>query len=301
MKYEFRPFHFGVFDYKEAEKLLNQMVEKGYVFKGTGKGWIKGFAMFEKIQSTKKLRYAVDINCEDREKELNNYYSFYEDFGWQKVDCFQKKLHIFVSEKEEVLPIYTDAATEFENLKGAVRLEGQIALTAILVSVFIALAAFMIYIGGIRDNRLISYIIIVLCFLMAGCSLTNLINNILYMNQCRTNVEMRLTIPENILLKKMRFAENIFRIIFFISLPIVAINGYAYEIWGKGSQTELYMGSAFTLILFIACILSVPVLLFSTYKLFMKPYNANFKVLSYIGYSMYYMSIFMYFSDYISN
>ncbi len=296
MKHIIKIFNFGVLDYKDAEILLNQMKAKGYVFKSTGKGWIKGFALFEKSKTANPCKYTIDVRCGLTENDKERYYDFYKDLGWLNKDCFRNKLHIFASEQDQVLPLYTDEASELENLKSAIDEDAQAVKHFFLGLVFLFCIGLITYFGGIGLNRLASYSLLVYMAFFFVYSMIQIILSLCYRRKCRQCMESGDNFSANKLLKEVRAWYNFVSIASFIFFPAVAIFGYFYAIWGQETNYYEMFGLEWSFCLFAMSVLSVPLLLTATYLLFLYPKQAKFKALSYIGYFMYYISIYVFFS-----
>nr|WP_315024781.1 DUF2812 domain-containing protein [uncultured Aminipila sp.] len=296
MKHIIKSFNFGVLDHNDAEKLLNDMALKGYEFKGTGKGWIKGFAMFEKKQYAKSLQYAVDVHCKLLGKEKEAYYEFLNDLGWNNVDCFRNKLHIFAAEKNCAFPLYTDEYSELENLKKGIKDDGLFLKSSLSAAFLLGLVWVMFRLGGIGINRVVSYIIVVVFLLTSILAICNLILTL----WCKKSIKTGEKPTNNSMKKEIRWWENILTISSFIFFPSVAIAGYSYEIWGSGINPGKGFGPTWEITFLSMGIISILVLLSATYMLFLYPEKEKYKVLSFSGYLLYFISIYEYFTTYMT-
>lgn len=300
MNHVLKIFNFGVFDYKDAEKLLNQMAEKGYEFKGTGKGWIKGFAMFKKNAKGKLLKYAIDVRCGMSENEKEKYYEFYKDLGWKNVDCFRNKIHIFVCDKSKGFPLYTDEISELKNLKEGIRADAQVIKHSIVAVIIALVTGFMIYEGGIGFNSIVSYSLIVFFTLFLVYSIFEIVGNIAYTQKCKRCIETGERLPQSSIIKELRLWNSIFSIATFILFPTVAIVGYSYEIWGVGLDLSHAYSTNLEIFLLSMCVISIPVLLVASYMFPLYPKQSKLKMLSYMGYFMYFVSSYEYFITYLT-
>lgn len=300
MKYIFKSFNFGVFDYKDAEKLLNQMALKGYEFKGTGFNWFKNFAMFEKNEKAKNYQYSIDVRCGLLENQKEKYYDFYKDLGWKNIDCHNNKLHIFVAEKNKAFPLYTDDISELENLKEGMKADAGI-IKMLLITVFMAfVTGLLIHKGGIGFNRLVSYGLIIYFGLFVVYGVLEIISDIIYSIKCKRCLEDGKPVPENKTLRELRFWNNIYSNISYILFPTIAIIGYSYEIWGTGLHPLDGYSTSWEIALLSMCLISIPLMLFASYKYFLQPKKRNYKVVSYIAYFMYFISSIEYFTTYFT-
>lgn len=298
MEYVFKDFNYGVFNYKEAEKLLNQMAAKGYEFKATGKGLIKGVAMFKKNEKAKGFKYAVDVRCNlsVRENEKQKYYSFFKDLGWKNLDSINNKLHVFVSEQNKAFPLYTDELSELENVKESVRPDGQIIESGVYVALMSLLIGGMIYVGF---NRIVNDWIMIYISLFVVYGVSEITSNLVYMIRFKKYMKTGRVISENKFIKKLRSWNIIFSITSLILLQVVTIVGLSYEIWGAGLNPSDAFGTNWEISLLSMCAISIPILLVSTYMLFLYPKQEKFKVLSYIASFMYLFSSMEYITTYL--
>lgn len=292
MKYIFKTFNFGILDYKDAESLLNTMAQKGYKFRTTGKGWIKGFAMFEKNEQAKSLQYAIDVHCKLLDKEKEAYYKFLNDLGWNNVDCFRNKLHIFFAEKNCAFPLYADESSELENQKNALEDDGTFLKSSLSAAFMLGLVWIMFKLGGIGINRIVSYSVVVYLLLASLLPICKLIMSLQY----KIKIKKGESPGNNRFIKEMRLWENVLAISSFLLFPLATAVGYAYELWGPGINYGNSFGPIWGTALLSMCITSILVLLPATYMLFLYPEKEKYKGLSYVGYFLYYISIYVYFT-----
>lgn len=299
MRHVFKSFNFGVYDYKDAEKLLNDMALKGYEFKGTGKGYIRNVAMFEKNQKAKNFKYAIDIRRNPLTSEREQYYEFYKDLGWTNLDCFDNKLHIFVSGKENAFPLYADQLSELDNLKEGIKGDSEIFKYLLIAVCMSTVMGIIIAEGGKGFNRLASYIIIVYFGFFAIHSILEIVTNLACIQMCRQHMKTGGGIPEIRLKKELRLWQSIFSVATIGVFPFIIIASYSYEIWGNGLNSIYAYGSNWGIVLIVICTVSVPIILAATYMLFLYPEKEKYKVLSYIGFFMLYVSLFEYLRTYL--
>ncbi|WP_312647322.1 DUF2812 domain-containing protein [Aminipila sp.] len=300
MKHIFRDFNFDIYDYKDAEKFLNEMALKGFEFKGTGKGYIKDIAMFEKNHKAKNLKYAIDVRKNLLNSEREQYYEFYKDLGWRNIDCFNDKLHMFVAEKENAFPLYTDELTEMENFGKAIKRDNEIFKYLLMAVCMVAAMGIIIAEGGKEFNRLVAYIIIVYFGCFALFSILEIIANLVCIRRFSKHMQTGGGIPASRLKKELRLWESFFSVVAISVFPLIIIVSYSYEIWSKGLNSINLYGSGWEIVLLIIlCTLSIPIELAATYMLFLYPEKEKYKLFSYIGFFMFYISIFQYFRTYL--
>lgn len=284
MKRIFKVFNFGIINYKDAERLICSMAEKGYEFKGTGKGWIKGFAMFEKNEKAKSFKYSVDIKYGLLEEEQDELQSFYSDLGWEYADCYNRRIYIFVRKENAKVsfPLYTDEDSRYENFRNTVRDE-----SAQMGN--IAAACFTLFLAGVIyqksdlwDSRLVSYVIFIV-FLAIGllCTIYS-IDNFLYRKKCEKAATAGEPIPNNFITTELKKWESLVNIILFIGVPIITILGYWHEIWGGGMYYVENLSKGLLMTMFCISLTATPGALISNYFMYLHPKNNKLKIFTYI-------------------
>lgn len=233
MKYKVRPFRYGPYDYRDAERLLNEMSQKGWEFKAISKGWLRDWAMFEKVKDEKKNTYNIDLKGSMTDGEKEEYYKFYDDLGWHYLDTYNKKLNIFKSNRKDDIPIYSEEQAEYENLKEY----GKPSTDMLPIIQFLGMT-FLIYFNlqliGMQPYLLVAYgviVILTMCLADAGVILAL---NIMYRSNCKKSMENTGQLPENVLLKKWRVWEFYGDNLLILLMCLTPILGFGYEIWGSG-------------------------------------------------------------------
>lgn len=282
MKYTYRFFNYGVYDYKNAEIMLNSMAERGYIFKTTGHGWYKFIAWFEKDDSAKKTKFGVDVRCGLGKTEKEEYYRFYEDIGWKNIDCFKKKLHIFVNTGNEDNEIYTDPSTEFENLKEAIKDDIPNIKKLLLMIFCLALTFFVGRAGAAVLDRNLAFAYIFIMFLLILNYMAEIVGNFIYKRQSSSLVDENKFISENSVAKELRLYEKISNIIFLPILWVAIMIFYGRNLWEQwlinGSQIDIVTG--LYIAPFIGLCFSLPGIALFTYLVFRKPEKDIYKVMS---------------------
>lgn len=288
MKYIFKTFSFGTLDYKDAERLLNNMAAKGYEFKGTGKGWIRNIAMFEKNAKAQHFKYAIDV-AKRKEYEKEKYYQFYKDLGWEKIDCLNKRIYIFATEKDNSVPIYTDKVSETNMLKKAVINNGELLDNIIQLVCMIFVSSVLFFRRAEMDN-LIGYSFIIFYCLIMGYYAVQVAVKLLY-SVMGWKYEKQYF--ESKILQIIRWCSKLSWIAFLIYLPIVSIIGT----WTNNVLSSSFFGIIrWQSVQLLLCIGSIPVILTGTYFLFLYPEKERFKIIINIGVTMYFLGLWCFLS-----
>lgn len=286
MKHIFKSFNFGTLDYKDGEELLNRMAEKGYEFKGTGKGWIRNVAMFEKSQKAKNLKYAIDVG-KRKEHEKQTYYQFYRDLGWQKIDCFNKRLYIFATNSDNAVPLYTDGLAERKMRKKAAINNGELLNHILqLVSMLVILNILMFGIekahGLIIPGFIIFYYLIVAYYaLQVAAKLIYILRGWKDKNECLIRK----------ILQIIRGCSKFIWIGFFAFIPVVSIVEFYYGSWTNNSIPNNFFVLGREIVQLLLCIGSIPVILTATYLLALHPEKEQLRLLDFIGIFMYFCGL----------
>ncbi|QIB70377.1 DUF2812 domain-containing protein [Aminipila butyrica] len=289
MKHIFRSFNFGTLEYKEAESFLNQMAEKGYEFKSTGKGWLRNIAIFEKSERAKKMKYVIDV-AKRTEWEKSEYYQFYKDSGWEKVDCFNKRLYIFAAQKDNAVPLYTDDASERNMLRKAVVNNGELLNHSFQLLCMLIILKALFFIKN-REEALYYgfYATLFLCCLTGVYYVLHITAKLIYrVSGWQVN--------SNAIGKKMaqllRVSCDLFGSAFLASLVLAAF----YVIWKRGFFPNSFGEISLEFVQTLIFIGSVPVILVTTYLLALHPEREQLKVLNYIGAFMFFWGLIGFFS-----
>ncbi len=303
MKHILKRFNFGVFDYKDAEKLLNQMADKGYRFLSDGNFIFGDFAMFEKDEKARETKYTVDVRCELSESEKENYYDFYKDLGWKNIGCHRKKLHIFIADKNNNFPLYTDEFSEMANLNEAIKKDARIIKNSIYALFFACLVWYMIYSGPTATNRLASYVFIIFFTLPLIYKVLEIFNNVIFKYKLKKALLNEQKIPDNKTLKELKVWENLLCVTGLVSFSAMGIIGYCYEIWGAGVNPSEIYGTTWAIAMLAIDISSIITMLTLTYVLFLYPNikknRSAYFIAYFISYIAYYFSNIEYIKLYL--
>ncbi|MHC1723245.1 MAG: DUF2812 domain-containing protein [Aminipila sp.] len=292
MRRIFRSFNFGTLDYKDAERLLNDMAAKGYEFKGTGKGFIRNIAMFEKNEKAQNLKYAIDVG-KRKEYEKETYYQFYRDLGWDKIDCFNNRLYIFATNSNNAVPLYADGISERNMRKKAAINNGELLDNIMqLVGMLIASSAF--YFRWDELDNFIEYSFFLFFCLIMGCYAVQVAVKLIYIVKSWRHENQYLVSKT---LQIIRWYGRLCWVGFFTFLPIASIIEFCYGEWTSNVVSGRFFGIIRweSLQLFL-CIGSIPVIFTATYMLTLNPEKEQLKVLDCIGIFMYFWGLWCFLS-----
>ncbi|QHI72126.1 DUF2812 domain-containing protein [Aminipila terrae] len=286
MKHIFKSFNFGTLDYKDGEELLNRMAEKGYEFKGTGKGWIRNVAMFEKSEKAKNLKYAIDVG-KRKEHEKQTYYQFYRDLGWQKIDCFNKRLYIFATNSDNAVPLYTDGLAERKMRKKAAINNGELLDNILQLFCMLAVSSILFLSRNDIDNLIAYSFSFIYCMIMGyyalqvAAKLIYIARGWKHQNEC--------LVPR--ILQIIRGCSKFIWIAFFAFIPAVSIVEFCYGIWTNSAPIGSFFGIRWQIVQLLLCIGSIPVILTATYRQALYPEKEQLKLLDFLGVFMYFCGL----------
>ncbi|QAT41851.1 DUF2812 domain-containing protein [Aminipila luticellarii] len=286
MRHIFRYFSFDTLDYRAAERFLNDMAERGYEFKGTGKGWIRNIAIFEKNERAKERKYAIDV-AKRKEEEKESYYRFYKDLGWEKVDCFHSSMYIFSAQKNNTVKFYTDKLSERSMLKKAVINNGELSNH---ISQFICMLIISSSFMGGKENRndLTVYGFKIFFSLIMGYYALKVAIKLIY---ALKGWKARDTHAEEQIQRALREINKVCQILFFLFLPVVCLIRFFYHMWEKEFVIKGAAGMELELIQLLLCMASILITSVTTYLVAMYPDKDRWKVLDFIGIFMYFAAL----------
>lgn len=115
----------------KEENYLNEMAEKGWIFK---KGSVFGIYYFTQ-GSPKQLNYRVDYRAFDRKKDFNNYVALFEDAGFQHVwGTYYSGNQYFLPKNQEVSrDIFSDRESKAQRY---IRFQQNCILVVVLMTLY---------------------------------------------------------------------------------------------------------------------------------------------------------------------